>query len=281
MDATLRKMSDRIKHYVKQFLPHGFCEYSIRRHDFLRQGFSSREATRIALSARRHAAFLDSRLDLLPKTITAQLKTCVDAGAHVGNWSACLLDLFTPEHVILLECEPKLVTQLQNRFRGEPRVRVVNSALSAGRGRTTFHRLQHPASSSILEPRSEIGREYQRKSWDVIDEIKVTTIGYDEMVEGEEEISILKLDIQGAEKSVLLSSTQGLRKTKSIIIEVLFTSHYHGEGGFFELHQLLVEKGFGLYRLSSPYHRGGRALFADASYVKESLLRDELSSPEY
>jgi len=150
----------------------------------------------------------------------------------------------------------------------------MDMALSAGRGTASFHRLQHPASSSLLVPRPEIGNEFQRK-WEVKEEIQVQTIGYDELVQSEQEVSILKLDIQGAEKLVLTHAAEGLSKTLSLITEVNFTPHYQEEGGFAEIHQLLVERGFGLYRLSQPYHRGGRALFADFAYVRESLLREE------
>ena len=36
----------------------------------------------------------------------------------------------------------------------------------------------------------------------------------------------------------------------------------------------MKDKGFGLYRLSPVYHRGGRALFADAVYVREEILQE-------
>jgi hypothetical protein len=99
-------------------------------------------------------------------------------------------------------------------------------------------------------------------------------VTYDQLVADEDEISILKLDIQGAEMGVLTSSREGLRKTKSILLEVTFTSHYEHDAGFPELHQLLTGKGFGLYRLSPPYHRGARILYADALYIREDVIQN-------
>ncbi len=271
-------MSALLKECIKQIIPHGLCEYSIRRHDFLQRGFSNRDASWIALSRRRYEAYCDARLNLLPQKITDRMRVCVDAGANIGNWTACLLDLFEPARVLALECEPRLVEALRNRFRSTPQVTVIDSALAGGRGRAQFHRLQHPAGSSLLRLRPEITKEFERNSWDVVGEIPVNTIGYDELVASEPEVSILKLDIQGAEKAVLLNSESGVKKTKAIIIEMNFTPHYYDEGGFAELHQLLVQKGFGLYRLSSPYHRGGRVLFSDGAYVREDLLQGEAGS---
>jgi hypothetical protein len=104
--------------------------------------------------------------------------------------------------------------------------------------------------------------------------VEVRKISYDQLVADEEEVSILKLDIQGAEMGVLGSSREGLGKTKSILMEVTFTSHYESDAGFPELHQLMASKGFGLYRLSPPYHRGARILYADALYIREDILHD-------
>jgi FkbM family methyltransferase len=272
-------MKDRFKEFVKQVLPYGLCDYSVRRHDFMRQGFTATEATRIALSRLKYQALCDSRLNLLPKEITSSLHTCVDAGAHVGSWTEALLDLFSPGRIIALECEPRLVEGLKRKFRDRPHVTVIDAALSADAGTMTFYQLQHPASSSLLRPRAEIEREYQHDSWKVIGEVPVRTVSYDEVVAGEQEVSILKLDIQGAEMDVLKNSTTGLDKTKSVIMEVNFTPHYDRDASFPDLHQLMAGRGFGLYRLSSVYHRGGRALFADAVYVKENILQALVPQP--
>jgi FkbM family methyltransferase len=268
-----RGMNDWLKTLAKQILPHGLCEYSVRRHDYMRQGFTASQASWMSTSPRRHRALCDARLNLLPKEITSSLRTCVDAGAHVGDWTATLLDLFSPQRVIAVECEPRLVEGLKNRFRNVSRVSIVDAALAAGPGTATFYQLQHPASSSLLRPQAEIGKEYRLKSWDVINEVSVSTVGYDELVASEPEISILKLDIQGAEMNVLAHSSEGLRKTKSVILEVLFTAHYDRDSVFPDLHAAMVQGGFGLHRLSEAYHCGGRALFADAVYVREDILQ--------
>jgi len=137
----------------------------------------------------------------------------------------------------------------------------------------TFHQLRHPAGSSLLKPRPEIVREFAADSWDVIGEVSVKKVTYDRLVANEAEVSILKLDIQGAEMEVLVNSSDGLQRTQSIIMEVTFTPHYENDSGFPELHQLMAQKGFGLYRLSPPYDRSARALYADAVYVREEILQ--------
>ena len=262
-----------LKELVKQVLPHGISEYSIRRHDYMRLGLSSYEASRAALSTRRYRNLLDARLNLLPSQILCALRTCVDAGAHAGDWTQALLEQFKPERVIAVECDPRMVAPLRARFSSIPFVTVLDVALADGGGSAKFHQLRHPAGSSLLKPRTEIAKEFEANSWDLVGTVDVQTLSYDQLVADEEEVSILKLDIQGAEMGVLANSQPGLQKTKSIIMEVTFTSHYEHDSGFPELHHFMASRNFGLYRISPAYHRGARVLFADAVYVREDILR--------
>jgi FkbM family methyltransferase len=263
-----------LKELIKQVLPHGICEYSIRRHEYIRLGIGANQASWMALSPRQYRDLQDARLELVPREILSSLQTCVDAGAHAGNWTQALLSCFSPKRVVAVECEPRLVNPLKERFSASPTVAVIDAALAESEGTANFHQLRHPAGSSLLKPRADVVKEFVPNSWDLIGTVDVRKISYDQLVANEKEISILKLDIQGAEMGMLTASREGLRKTKCIIMEVTFTPHYEGDSGFPELHQFMAQRGFGLYRLSSPYHRGGRVLFADAVYVQEEMLRD-------
>jgi FkbM family methyltransferase len=261
-----------LKDLAKQMIPQGICDYSIRRHEYIRLGIDSRRASWIGISPALYRNLCESRLNLLPRSILSALRTCVDAGAHAGSWTQALIDNFAPPHVIAVECEPRLVGPLKAKFADLPFVEVVEAALAGDEGTATFHQLRHPAGSSLLKPRTDVTKEFEANSWDVVGTVDVRKISYDQLVAREDEVSILKLDIQGAERRVLENSREGLEKTKSILMEVTFTSHYENDAGFPELHQLMAKKGFGLYRLSAPYHRGGRILFADALYIREDIL---------
>jgi FkbM family methyltransferase len=263
-----------LKDLIRAVAPQGICEYSVRRHAYMRLGNSAYEASLAALSSRKYRSLCEARLNLLPLSILSRLHTCVDAGAHAGNWTQALLDGFKPERVLAVECEPRLVEPLKARFSASPVVTVFDAALAESEGVAAFHQLRHPAGSSLLKPRAEVKKEFADNSWDLVGTVDVRKISYDQLVADESEISILKLDIQGAEKGVLSSSQEGLQKTKSIILEVTFTPHYENDAGFPELHQLMAGKGFGLYRLSAPYDRGARILYADAVYVREDILRE-------
>ncbi len=263
-----------LKELVRQVIPYGICQYSIRRHEYLRLGFDAYQASRLAFSSSQYRTLCEARLNLLPRSILYTLGTCVDAGANAGGWTQTLLDLFRPQRVVAVECDPRMVGPLKEKFKGLRNVTVVDAALAEDDGTTNFYQLRHPAGSSLLKPREEIKKELLATSWDLVGTVDVRKISYDHLVADEEEISILKIDIQGAEMGVLTGSQEGLRKTKSIIMEVTFVSHYENDYGFPGLHQLMSRKGFGLYRLSAPYERGGRALYSDAVYLREEILQD-------
>lgn len=261
-----------LKDLVKAVLPHGICQYSIRRHDYMRLGIDIYRASKIAFSPRQYQNLCDARLNLVPPPILSSLWTCVDAGSNLGSWTQALLDLFQPERVIAVECEPRVLGPLKERFATFPHVIVVDAALADREGNASFHQLRHPTGSSLLKPRADMVKQFAANSWDLIGTVEVRKTSYDQLVAGEEEVSVLKLDIQGAEMSVLSNSEEGLRKTRCIIMEVTFTPHYENDSGFSELHQLMGHKGFGLYQISAPYHRGVRVLYADAVYVREDIL---------
>jgi FkbM family methyltransferase len=263
-----------LKEVIRAVTPQVICEYSIRRHGYMRLGKSPYEASLAALSSHKYRRLCEARLNLLPLSILSRLHTCVDAGAHAGNWTQALLDGFEPERVLAIECEPRLVGPLKTRFSASPVVTVFDAALAESEGVAAFHQLRHPAGSSLLKPRAEVKKEFADNSWDLVGTVNVQKISYDQLVADEKEVSILKLDIQGAEKGVLSSSQEGLHKTKSVILEVTFTSQYEDDAGFPEFHQLMAAKGFGLYRLSAPYDRGARILYADAVYIREDILSE-------
>ena len=148
---------------------------------------------------------------MLPVEVTGSLRTCVDAGANVGSWTETLVTLFKPERVIAVECDARLVGNLKARLGRFDNVQLVDAALADGEGKATFYQLRHAAGSSLLKPHKEIAREFAPNSWDVVGEVSVRKTSYDQLVAQEEEVSILKIDIQGAEMAVLSNWGEGLR----------------------------------------------------------------------
>src|SRR5207302_10493217 len=95
----------------------------------------------------------------------------------------------------------------------------------------------------------------------------------DEFVSSSEIVDLIKLDVQGYERDVLAGATATIARTRCLLIETNFRSHYRGDETFAELAKMLVsDLGFEFWDICPP-HRGtaGRALWADVVFVNPRL----------
>ena len=89
------------------------------------------------------------------------------------------------------------------------------------------------------------------------------------------EVSLLKIDVQGYEKSVLAGAKQTLAKTKFILIELNFMPQYDGGSWFGDVHEILTRDfGFFLANASAPQVLNGRASMVDGLYVNPNLVQE-------
>jgi hypothetical protein len=96
----------------------------------------------------------------------------------------------------------------------------------------------------------------------------VPTVSLDELA-GEEAVAVVKLDVQGAELDVLRGGSQALARTRAVLMEVTFVSHYHDDAGFQALNRHMLDAGFELVAISEPGRtRSGEATWADACYAR-------------
>lgn len=75
-------------------------------------------------------------------------------------------------------------------------------------------------------------------------------------------VDVLWIDIQGAEKLVLLGALETLKTVKAVFIGVTSQSDfYEGSATFQEISKLLEHSGFSLALLGMDYNLTGNALF--------------------
>jgi len=88
-----------------------------------------------------------------------------------------------------------------------------------------------------------------------------------------DEISLLKIDVQGYEKHVLAGAKQTLSKTKFLLIELNFMPQYEGGSWFGDVHEIVTRDfGFFLANVSAPQVLNGRASMCDGLYVNPNLV---------
>ena len=209
-----------------------------------------------------------------------KLRTVVDVGANVGQWSSMLLNLVTPERLIVIEPIPEAFAALQKKFGDNPQVELQNLAIGEREGVETLKITRDTTGASLLQPREEM-RAVIGSNWTIASEVQVRMTTLDRLLVDLSEVSLLKIDVQGYEKPVLAGAKQTLTKTKFLLIELNFMPQYEGGSWLGDVHETLTRDfGFFLANASAPQVLNGRASMVDGLYVNPSLVR-EWAKPDF
>lgn len=207
-------------------------------------------------------------LDLLPDSVDVRCGTVVDVGANIGAWTASLLTVVPTASVLVVEPAGQPLEHLRNRFAGDARVDIAEFAVSDRSEVAMFHTTVHSHNSSLQVPR-DMDAHYG-SGWEPAGTVSVRTITLDELTSGHE-VSLVKIDVQGAERKVLAGGHATLAKAHAVLIEVTLQSHYEGDCDFPELHGLMTDLDYALCALAAPKKNGfGEILWMDAMYVRRS-----------
>jgi FkbM family methyltransferase len=262
-----------VRKALKYLLPHGVIEIARnrRRLQDLGREVSLRDCWRSDWLM--HEAET-SGLDLFPPGYWPQLKIVVDVGANVGQWSTMLLDLITPEKLIMIEPEPAAFAQLQKQFASREKVELHNVA-AGDLDRVTKFRITRDSTGASVLPPSDAMRELIGQNWSVESEIEVPMRTLDNLLGALDEISLLKIDVQGFERQAIAGAATILQRTKFLLIELNYMPQYDGGSWLGEIHELLTrEHDFFLANASRPLCLNGRASMCDGLYVNRALVPD-------
>jgi len=228
-------------------------------------------AATVSRAAARRAR--EARLDLLPPQALRHVHTAIDVGANEGRWATAVAELARPERLIAVEPSPEVVQRLRANLGSTAGVTIIEAAVGDSIGRATLHLTAHDHNASLSPPRSEEMDELYTAygpGYAVTDHVNVELTTLDEIARGLDEISLLKVDVQGSERAVLDGAERTLERVRWLLIECNFRSHYEDDMLFPELHACLVERGFVLTGLAAPFVLGGVALWCDSLYTKTS-----------
>jgi len=196
--------------------------------------------------------------------------TVVDLGAHKGEFTDAARRVLGARRLVLIEADPELAEGLRARYAGDESIEVVQAAVTDRSGPVQLRINAHRDSSSILPITAEAEKQF-RMDMHEVRQVEVPGVTLDELFEryGLDRVALLKSDIQGAERAMILGGTEALQRVQSIYIEVNFGEFYEGCAQFRELDEMLGERGFKLRsfheeRLGSD---GGLA-YANAFYLR-------------
>lgn len=211
---------------------------------------------RVSPVARRNARD-DRHLQLLLAHGLEQDANCIDVGAHCGDVLEQIVRYAPDGRHLAFEPLPEQAADLRARF---PTVDVHHAAVAAEAGTATFnHVVSNPQLSGLRD------RGFAGESSETFD-VEVKRL--DDCVDPEHAVSLLKIDVEGAELGVLEGGLELLKRDQPTVV------FEHGVGGADhfgtspgDVHDLLVgEVGLRIFDIDGegPYSRTGfEAVFAD------------------
>jgi FkbM family methyltransferase len=256
---------------IRTLLPHGFVQLLDWQKRFRRVGVSAAAAWKMALNAAARNALVESRIEhLWPVLGGSSLELIVDVGTNQGQWLSAALHFLRPSRVMAFEPDPLPFKVLQQWAASRPRVELYQMALGESADELPLYETADSLFSSLLQPRAAMERDYGPSRVAVRETIRVPVRTLDSLLPSGR-IDLLKLDVQGAERRVLSGAAGCLERTRVIMIETNFVSHYEGDDLFGDLCLLLGRHGFQFWTVSAPFYSpGGQALWADAVFVHQA-----------
>jgi len=202
------------------------------------------------------------------------VKTIVDVGANTGQFSR-FMHAFIPEaQIYAFEPLPDCYKELLNHFTGNPKFKAFNVAVGNQSGEVTVFRNDFTPSSSLL-PMAELHKENfpqtRREQAQILPIARLDDLLNDFPLERP---LLLKLDVQGFEREVILGASKILQQADVVVTELSVEFLYEGQPLFDEIYNLLLAAGFqyqgNFDQLCSPVD--GRVLQMDGIFRRRSSM---------
>jgi FkbM family methyltransferase len=148
----------------------------------------------------------------------------------------------------------------------------VNKAVGSQIGTTNINIAHRSTASSLLEMNASTEGYGDMLVLQKKETIKITTL--DSEVPDNQQVIILKMDVQGFELEVLKGAIQTLQRTAIVVMEVNNHDGYKGAPTYYDLDSFMRLNGFVLYDIVPNAHFNGKLQDWDAIYVnKKHLLK--------
>ena len=196
----------------------------------------------------------------------------IDGEAHLGDMVESFGALLPRAEFHCFEPDPTLGQALENKFAGNPRVRVVQAALGDVPGKAKFNINVSRPTNSLL-PSSESLQPDLKQLCQLVEQVEVEVITIDEYcrMNSIERVDVIKLDLQGYDYLALKGAAATLDKARVVLVEVLFEEIYKGCHCFPDILNLMSPQGFKLHTLCGlHYGEADELLWADAIFVKSN-----------
>lgn len=199
----------------------------------------------------------------------------LDVGAHAGSSAERLLGLFPGAQVTAFEPVGATFDRLSSRFRDEPRLDAIRSAVGARDGETDIHVNGLSDTSSVLAPTKACERYHGDKVMaQRLERVPIVTLDAWAAGAARQDVGAIKIDVQGLELDVLRGAETMLRSTVRVVIsEAQMAPIYVGASTFSEIDLFLRGCGFVLHQVCRIASGGAerRVTCCDAMWVRADV----------
>jgi FkbM family methyltransferase len=230
---------------MKEYFNKGI-RYTIRQLEYLLStGLAYKELRR-----RRYLQNLDvhySRYLLFKKKwlINGDVKTVIDIGANVGEFTTIFAEVFPDARIYAFEPLPDCFAQLSKvarRYQG--RVKEFDIALGAQQGSFEFHRSAWAPASSFREMNKLHKLNYPHSAGSKTVKVNLETLDKIFSNIDLKKNVFIKMDVQGFEDEVIKGGYDVINRAQILVIECSLQQTYVDEPMFDGIYQLLHPMGF-------------------------------------
>lgn len=197
----------------------------------------------------------------------------VDIGANEGQAAGRFRWLYPDAKIISFEPLPKTYQILIENFRGDTNFIGYNFALGSKTGKENIHLNEYSPSSSILKLGTEHKNQFTHAIKETIVEIEIKELDLLPNLIHDNDVTLIKIDVQGFEKYVIQGGIESIKKAQILIVELSFKTLYENEPLFDDVYQQLKALGFNYMgsfdQLLSPKDR--EILQQDAIFINSRL----------
>lgn len=196
----------------------------------------------------------------------------LDIGANEGQAATRFRYLFPETQIVSFEPLAEPYAILNKNFANDKDFRSYNFALGNQKGTETIYLNEYTPSSSILKMGDEHKNHFKHTINSKEEKIEIEKLDNIDIIK-ERDIVLVKIDVQGFEKYVLLGGEQTIKKCKILIVELSFKKLYEDEPLFDDVYQILNSFGFIYHgsfdQLVAP--SDGEILQQDAIFINKNL----------
>lgn len=204
--------------------------------------------------------FIKKQIRLIPNTI-------LDIGASVGKWTKAARFVFPKSIIYSFEPIPESFKIIQDLKKYDDNLYPFNIALSSENKRSKFYLNEFSCSSSLLKM-TKIHKEAFpfTKKINIVD-VECKRLDSINNIKWVKPV-LVKIDVQGTEKEVLLGAGDTIKNFDMVKLEVSFEKFYENQVMYDELFSFMKAKDFNRFLQVNPSFATNRLAWCDLIFFR-------------